>query len=234
MKKTQQELARIVYDQMAKVGHALGDATRLRMLNLLMQSDRSVDDLSTMIGHSSPNTSAHLKVLQNARLVTKRREGRYVYYSMANPTAIQLWLNLRDMSTDELPEAREAMAQLSDQDTVVRQFDAATLLAQVRAGEVTILDLRPSEEYRNGHVPHAISIPFAELERRLHELEPTQTIVAYCRGPFCYGAIQGAALLKRNGFQVQRLYGGIGDWMHQGMDVASGHERTQESKEKVQ
>ena len=210
------ELATHAYEEMANIGRALGNPTRLKMMNLLMQSERSVDDLAEMIGHSAPNTSAHLKALQNAGLITRRRDGRHVYYRLAHRAALNLWLAIRDMGLDESPAVRQEMAKVPDHTSVVRTLDADALREGVQSGTLTLLDLRPAEEYRAGHLPSSRSIPFRELESRLDELDPNTQIVAYCRGPFCFAAIESIELLRRHGFDVVRMYGGIGDWLAQG------------------
>lgn len=215
------DLSHKVYEQMSRIGHALSDPTRLRMMNLLTQTERSVDELSTMIGHSAPNTSAHLKVLQSTNLIRRRREGRRVFYSIASRSALNLWLATRDMGLEESPELREAMREVPDCDSVIQALDAESLLAGVSSGELTLLDLRPAEEYASGHIPFARSIPFEELEERLVELDPATTIVAYCRGPFCFAAIESVARLSERGFKVRRLSGGVAEWLSEGRDVES-------------
>lgn len=214
-----QNLATNAYEHMAAIGKALGNPTRLKIMNLLMQTERSVDELAEMIGHSAPNTSAHLKALQGAGLIARRRESRHVYYQLANHAAVRLWLALRDISLDESPALRESMATVPDHDRVIRTLDADALLTGVSDGSLTLLDLRPAEEYQAGHLPSSRSIPFDELESRLDELDPTTRIVAYCRGPFCYAAIESAKILRAHGYDTVRLYGGIGDWLAQGFSL---------------
>lgn len=213
------DLATHAYDHMAIIGRALGNSTRLKIMNLLMQTERSVEELAEMIGHSAPNTSAHLKALQSAGLISRRRESRHVYYQLANRSAMRLWLAIRDMGLDESPALRESMASVPDHDTVIRTLDADALRDGVASGKLTLLDLRPAEEYQAGHLPASRSIPFQDLESRLSELDSDTKIVAYCRGPFCYAAIQSLALLRRRGFDAVRLYGGIGDWLAHGFPL---------------
>lgn len=212
-------LSKNAYEQMALVGRALGSPARLKMMNFLMQAERSVEELANMIEHSAPNTSAHLKALQSAGLVTRRRERRRVYYRLAEGPALRLWLTLRDMGLTESATMREEMAAVPDNDTVMRTLDAESLLNGVSRGELTLLDLRPAEEYAAGHIPSSKSVPFGELEKRLSELDPNSTIVAYCRGPFCFAAIQSIKLLTERGYDAVRMYGGIGDWIEEGFPV---------------
>lgn len=213
------KLATRVYAQLARTAHALAEPTRLYIVNLLLQSERSVDELSEMIGHSAPNTSAHLKVLQSVNLLSRRREGRRVFYSVQHPAAVQLWLALRDMGLEVSPDIREAMRSAESDDAVVHNLNPAELLARMQSGEVLLLDLRPAVEYRAGHIPNAKSIPVDELEERLSELDPNTPIIAYCRGPFCLGAIGSVATLRERGFQAIRLFGGVAEWLAEGVPL---------------
>lgn len=218
-------LSKNAYEQMALIGRALGSPARLKIMNFLMQAERSVEELAQMIEHSAPNTSAHLKALQGAGLITRRRERRRVYYRLAEGPALRLWLALRDMGLNESATMREEMAAVPDNDTVMRTLDADALLRGVSRGELTLLDLRPVEEYAAGHIPLSKSVPFDELEQRLSELDPESTIVAYCRGPFCFAAIQSIKLLTERGYDAVRIYGGIGDWIQEGFPVEATKEQ---------
>lgn len=211
-----EELPAHLYQQFARVGHALSDPTRLRIMNLLAQTERSVDVLAEMLGHSSANTSAHLKVLQQARLVDNRKEGRRVYYTIASEQALRLWLSLRDTGLQQIPEVREAMRALTDEDALLVNLSGEALLDKVESGEVLLLDLRPTEEYDSGHLPGARSIPFSELEAQMRNLPEGCDIVAYCRGPFCVAAIKGVAALRGAGLNARRLSRGVAEWRADG------------------
>lgn len=217
-----QELPAELYRQFATVGQALSNDTRLRVINLLAQADRSVDDLADKLGQSVANTSAHLKVLKQAHLVVSRKEGRRVFYSLAGEPALKLWLALRDMALEAVPEVREAMRQHASEPALLPDLDADELLAKVRAGEVVLLDLRPAEEYVAGHIPEARSVPFTELEQRLGELPGDREVVAYCRGPFCIAAIQCVERMRRAGIAVRRMRDGIAEWKAAGRPMESG------------
>lgn len=208
-----------LYGLFAGVGRALADPTRLRVLNLLAQTERSVDDLAERLGHSAPNTSMHLKVLQQAMLVSKRREGRRVFYRIAGDRALRLWLSLRDMGLGELPAAREAMATHASEPALRADLWGEALLEKVRDGELVLLDLRPPEEFAAGHLPGARSFPLAVLDQRLHELSGETGLVAYCRGPFCVAAIEGVRRLRAAGFETYRVRGGVADWLGEGRQL---------------
>ena len=214
-----QQLPQRLYEQFAEVGKALSDPTRLRIMNLLCQTERSVDDLAERLDHSTANTSAHLKVLKQARLVARRKEGRRVFYRLAGEHALRLWLALRDMGMAEIPEAREAMRTYAEEPALMENLSGEALLAKIRTGEVTLLDLRPREEYESGHMPQARSIPSEELEDRIQELPSDRTLIAYCRGPYCVAAIEGVEKLRQAGLDARRIREGIAEWKAAGLPI---------------
>lgn len=214
-----EQLPNQLYKQFANVGQALSNATRLRILNLLCQTERSVDDLADKLDQSVANTSAHLKVLKQARLVEGRKEGRRVFYGLAGEPALRLWLALRDMGMQALPEVREAMRTYASEDALLPDLVGEELLDKVRRGEVVLVDLRPDEEYEAGRVPHARSIPSAELEARLNELPKDREVVAYCRGPYCVAAIESVRRLRDAGFDARRMREGIAEWKAAGLPI---------------
>ncbi|MFP4599073.1 MAG: ArsR/SmtB family transcription factor [Persicimonas sp.] len=216
---TLEDLPSRLYEQFAQMGQALADPTRLRIMNLLCQTERGVDDLADKLGHSAANTSAHLKVLQRARLVERRKQGRRVFYRLAGERALRLWLALRDTGLEQIPEAREAMSAHASEPALSPDLSGEKLLEKVKSGEVVLLDLRPTEEYDAGHLPSARSIPFSELEQRLGELDGDQTIVAYCRGPYCVAAIKGVEKLRQSGLDARRMPGGVAEWRVEGLPL---------------
>ena len=213
---TLEDLPERMYEQFARLGQALSDPTRLRILNRLCQTELSVRELAAPLGHSPANTSAHLQVLRRARLVTKRKEGRRVMYSIAGERALRLWLAIRDTALEQLPEVREAMRKYASDEALLPDLSGDELLEKVKSGEVALLDLRPATEYDSGHLPQARSIPHTELADRIGELDPDKTIVAYCRGPWCVAAIKGVQQLRDRGLDVRRLPGGVAEWRAEG------------------
>ena len=220
---TLEELPDRMYEQFARLGQALSDPTRLRMLNRLCQTELSVRELAEPLGHSPANTSAHLQVLRRARLVTKRKEGRRVIYSIAGDQALRLWLAVRDTALEQLPEVREAIRQYACDEALLPDLSGDELLRKVERGEIALLDLRPAKEYHSGHLPQARSIPHTELADRIDELDRDKTIVAYCRGPWCVAAIKSVQQLRELGLEVRRLPGGVAEWRAEGraLDVES-------------
>lgn len=216
-----EDLPSTLYDAFSRVGKALSSSHRLRILNILSQSEMAVDELANRIGHSTANTSTHLKVLRQARLVKRRKEGKRVYYQIANENALRLWLALRDTGLSELPEVRELMDQYADEPDSLSVLDGDELIEQARRGEIILLDLRKPREYESGHLPHARSIPASELEDRIDELPRGQRIVAYCRGPYCVAEIKSAARLRERGFEVRRLHDSVLEWRAAGRSLAT-------------
>src|SRR5216683_2695892 len=210
-----------LYAEFATIGKALASAHRLELLDLLGQGERSVDELAQEIGQTLANTSAHLQVLRQARLVEADKRGLNVVYRLAATEVFTLWRTLRDLGTVRLAEIdRLVETYLTDRSSLAA-VDIAELRRLVDEGKVTLLDVRPEVEYRQGHIPGARSIPVAELERRLAELPSDREVVAYCRGPYCVYSDEAGQLLQRNGFQVRRFAEGFPEWRAAGLAVAT-------------
>jgi rhodanese-related sulfurtransferase len=210
-----------LYAEFATIGKALASAHRLELLDLLGQGERSVDELAQEIGQSLANTSAHLQVLRQARLVDADNRGLNVVYRLAATEVFTLWRTLRDLGTVRLAEIdRLVETYLTDRSSLAA-VDIAELRRLVDEGTVTLLDVRPELEYRQGHIPGARSIPVAELERRLAELPSDREVVAYCRGPYCVYSDEAGQLLQRNGFQARRFAEGFPEWRAAGLAVAT-------------
>lgn len=210
-----------LYEQVARIGKALSSPKRLELIELLCQGEKSVEVLAEQAGIGVKLVSAHLKELRQAHLVHTRKDGKYVLYRLAAPDVADLWVSLRTTAQHHLAELQVALASLLRNDHPLQDMDRAALLRASRAGDVVVLDVRPAEEFSAGHLPHARSLPLAELKRRLHELNPEQPIVAYCRGPFCLLARDAVALLRRQGFQAHVLHDGVAEWRAHGLPVTS-------------
>jgi rhodanese-related sulfurtransferase len=208
-----------LYAEFATIGKALASPHRLELLDLLGQGERSVDQLAHEISQSLANTSAHLQVLRQARLVEADKRGLQVVYRLAAPEVFTLWRTLRDLGTTRLAEIdRLVETYLTDRSSLAA-VDLAELRRLVEDGTVTLLDVRPELEYRQGHIAGARSIPVAELERRVSELPRDREVVAYCRGPYCVYSDEAAKLLRDQGFTVRRLEGGFPEWRAAGLAV---------------
>ena len=207
-----------LYEQFARIGHALSTPKRLEILDLLGQGERSVEVLAREANLSVPNASQHLKVLRSARLVDSRRDGLYVHYKLADSAVWRLWAALRELGQLRLTEIGELLSSLSG-DEGVELVDRQTLWRMVQAGDVTVLDVRPAAEYQAGHITGAVSIPLEDLGRRLSEIPRDQPVVAYCRGPYCVLAVQAVELLRSHGFAARRLKDGFPEWREAGLPV---------------
>jgi rhodanese-related sulfurtransferase len=215
-----------LFEQFARVGKALGNPTRLELVDLLAQGERTVEGLAAATHLAVSTTSAHLQTLKRAHLVTTRREGTRIYYSLAGDDVAGLYVGLRAVAQTYLPDteaARRAYLGLtaSTEEVDVDEVDRDKLLHRVRDGHAVVLDVRPIEEYACGHIPGAISIPVDELSHRLAELPAGRTIVAYCRGGYCVFAYDAVRQLRASGYSAARLTEGMLEWRLAGLPVTT-------------
>ena len=213
-----------IYEQFARIGKALSSPRRLELLDLLCQGARTVEVLAGEAGLSIANTSQHLQILRAARLVEADKEGQFVTYRTADEVVCEFFRMFRVLSESRLAEIEQIVRQFCEGREGMEPVDRETLLTQVHKGEVVVLDVRPPEEFRAGHIPGAISVPLEELERRLSDLPKDREIAAYCRGPYCVLAMEAVELLRSKGFQAVRLDEGIQDWRSRGFHISAGEE----------
>jgi rhodanese-related sulfurtransferase/DNA-binding transcriptional ArsR family regulator len=211
-----------LFEQFARVGRAVSAPLRLAILDVLAQSERTVEDIAREIGASVANASQHLQQLRAARLVETRREGLFIYYRLADDSVLRLCQAIREVGEARLAEIDQvARTYLSERETM-ETVDADQLRRLIRAGEVVVLDVRPTGEFAAGHIPDARSIPLGELEKRLRELPKRRQIVAYCRGPYCVLSDDAVSLLQKKGYRVARLNIGLPEWKLLGLPVETG------------
>lgn len=210
-----------LYDQFARLAKALGSGRRLELIELLAQGERSVEALAEEAEQSIPNTSQHLQVLRQARLVETTRAGNHIRYRLADDHVLRLWLAFREVAEARLAEIG-ALVQtfLSDRERL-QAVSSGELRRRIDERSVVVLDVRPVVEYEAGHIRGARSIPVAELRTRLKELPKSRQIVAYCRGPYCVFADEAVAILRARGYKAFRLEGGFPDWAIQGLPTWS-------------
>jgi len=211
-----------IYEQFARIGQAVSSPKRLELLDLLCQGERTVEVLAKEAGMSMANASQHLHVLRAARLVEAEKAGLFVIYRLADQGVCEFFRAMRVLAESRLAEVEQIKRQFLEGREGMEPVDRDALLNRVRQGEVTVLDVRPAEEYLAAHIPGAISIELKELERRISELPRDKEIVAYCRGPYCVLAIQAVEILRKKGFRVVRLEEGVQDWRAMGFPVAVG------------
>jgi rhodanese-related sulfurtransferase/DNA-binding transcriptional ArsR family regulator len=209
-----------LFEQFAQVAKALGHANRLELLEFLAQGERSVEVLAGLAGLSIANASQHLRHLRQAGLVRARKAGQFVYYAIADDGVVALLGALRAVAEANLAEVDRLVDTYLKAKDALEAVSAPELLARSRDGVVTVLDVRPTEEYAAGHVAGALNIPLAELKRRLDELPPGQEVIAYCRGPYCVLAYDAVAMLRQGGIAARRLDGGLPEWRLAGLPVA--------------
>ncbi len=197
----------------------MSDGYRLELLEFLAQGERSVDALAQVSGLTVANTSQHLQQLRQAGLVVNRKEGHKVYYRLSGMDVSALLGSLREVAERRLADVSRLVDDYLKVKDSLEPVPAAQLLERVRDGLVTVLDVRPPEEYAAGHLPGAINIPLEDLEQRLDELDPDQEIVAYCRGPHCVLAFDAVSRLRQKGVKARRLEGGLPEWQLEGLPV---------------
>lgn len=211
---------RDLYEQFARVGKALASPARLELLDLLAQSERSVEDLAREADLTVANASQHLQVLRQARLVDVRRDGNLRYYRLAGPEAFRVWQSLRDFGESCVAEVGQLVRTYLQE----REDLEAISLEELRArlADVVVLDVRPEVEFRAGHIPGARSLPVEQLHARLQDLPQDTVIVAYCRGPYCVYSDEAVQVLRDQGFDARRLAVGLPDWEAAGLPVEGG------------
>jgi rhodanese-related sulfurtransferase len=216
------ELKDGVYGQLARIGKAVSAPKRIELLELLCQGPRTVEALASLADLSVANASQHLQVLRRAQLVAARKQGLFVEYRLADPGVVSFVDALANLGDARLAEIGALTRSFREQRGSLERIPADELLARVRRGAVTVIDLRPEHEYRQGHLPGARSVPAAELKRRLAELPKNREIVAYCRGRHCVLAVEATTLLRRMGFRAHALDEGVIEWRARGWRVERG------------
>jgi rhodanese-related sulfurtransferase/DNA-binding HxlR family transcriptional regulator len=209
-----------VFASLAAIAQGLGHAHRLEMLEHLAQGERSVEDLAGRAGITLANCSRHLQLLRRAGLVEGRREGKRVFYRLSGEEAVVGLLNaLSRVGERNSAEIARVMASYFRARDELEPVSRTELLDRLRAGAATVLDVRPEDEFRQGHLPGALNIPLAQLEQRLAELSPDREIVAYCRGPWCVLSFEAVAALRQRGYRVRRLVDGFPEWKSAGLPI---------------
>jgi rhodanese-related sulfurtransferase len=216
---THREFKDRLFGQFARVGKAVASPRRLEIVDLLAQGERTVEEIARETAMSVASASQHLQVLKAARMVEARREGLYAHYRLADEDVFRTWQAVRTLAESRLSEVdRVVEAYLVDRDAL-EAVDSSDLLERLRDGSVVVLDVRPEEEYRAGHIPGALSVPVDALEAALQTLPRDREVVAYCRGPYCVFSDEAVAFLRARGYRARRLRQGLPDWRAAGMPV---------------
>ena len=210
---------RDVFANLARIGTALSSSTRIEFLELLAQTERSVEQLALLTGVTVANTSQHLQKLRQAGLIVGRKEGLYVYYRLAGDQVVGLLSAIGRVGEAHVAEVERIVRLYFAHKDELEPVPAKELLERARNGLVTVLDVRPAEEFAAGHVAGAVNIPIHELERRLKELPKRREVIAYCRGPYCLMSYDAVALLRKKGLKARRLVDGLPEWRLAGLPV---------------
>jgi rhodanese-related sulfurtransferase len=211
-----------IYEHLARIGKALSSPKRLELLDLLLQGPRTIEVLAQEAGLNMANASKHLQMLRAAHLVDAEKRGLYVVCRVGGESVTQFFRSMRLLGDERLADIKDIARRYLDGREGMEAVDRKRLLRRAQEGTVTVLDVRPKDEYAAGHIPGAVSIPLGELRRRLKDLPRNQEIVAYCRGPYCVLAIKAVEILRKKGFRAIRLEDGVPDWRAHGLPVAVG------------
>jgi rhodanese-related sulfurtransferase len=216
---THREFKDRLFEQFARIGKALASPKRLEILDLLAQGERAVEEIARETAMPVASASQHLQVLKGARMVESRREGPYAYYQLADEAVFRTWQAVRALGETRLAEIDRVVETFLENRDALEAVGAAALMERLSDGNVVVLDVRPEEEYRAGHIPGALSVPVDALEAALQALPKAKEIVAYCRGPYCVFSDEAVTLLRSRGYQARRLAEGLPDWRAKGLPV---------------
>jgi ArsR family transcriptional regulator len=208
-----------VFAGFAEVAKALGHGHRLEMLELLAQGERSVEALAERAGLSIANASQHLRLMRRAGLLASRRDGKRVLYGLSDSSVLDLTAALRRVAERNLAEVREVIGGYFHGRDALEPVSLRELARRLKDGLITVLDVRPEDEFAAGHLPRAVNIPLRELAQRLRNIPRDREAVAYCRGPYCVLAFEAVALLRERGFKARRLEDGFPEWKAAGLPV---------------
>jgi len=211
-----------LFEQLAMLARILGSAARLELLDFVAQGERNVEELAQAAGLSVANTSKHLQQLKSAGLVEARRDGKHIRYRLADDRVLDAIRDLRILAEANLDQVGDLVASYLRSRDALEPVPATELLERARNGLVTVIDVRPPEEYQQGHIAGALNIPLDKLKRRLRELPRDREIVAYCRGPWCVLSYEAVARLRKAGIDARRLQDGLPEWRRAGLPMETG------------
>ncbi|MCT7378363.1 ArsR/SmtB family transcription factor [Chelativorans salis] len=210
-----------LYEQFAAVAKALGNPQRLELIEHLAQGPRSVEILARKLGLPIANVSQHLQNLRRAGLVAAERDGKFVRYRLADESVLSAFTAIRAVAEQQLAEVERIVRGYFDERDSMEPVSREELIDRMRDGLVTLIDVRPADEFVLGHVPGAVNVPLGELEERIGELDPAREVVAYCRGPWCILSFEAVAALRGRGYRVRRLEDGLPEWKAAGLPMES-------------
>ena len=201
-----------VYQELSRVTHAISNPKRMELIDVLSQKGYSVEELSKEIAMSIASTSQHLQVLKSAKLVDKRRQGNFIIYSITDDSVLKLVSAVKELGFRKIAEIERLISDFKADKKVLESITLDDLLVRSKKEKLLLIDVRPEDEFKAGHIPNAISIPLAQLKKRLKEIPKNKTIIAYCRGPLCVMAIDAIKLLNQKKFNAIRMEDGYVEW----------------------
>lgn len=213
------EFKDLIFQQFANIATAFSSPKRLEIIDILEQGEKDVETLSRQISATFANTSRHLQILKNARLVESRRDGVRMHYRLADEKVFNCWKSLQSLAENRVAEIREVLRDFLAERNAMNAMSKEELWSRIESNDVIVLDVRPEEEFSSGHIPGAISIPLSELRERLNEIPHDREIVAYCRGPYCVLSPEAIKILLDEGYDASRLEEGLPEWREAGLPV---------------
>lgn len=222
MSLSPREFKSSIFEQFARIGKVVSSPQRHEILDLLCQGEHTVETLARKSGMSVANTSRHLQILRSTRFVATRKEATYVYYRLADDEVCDFLNALRSLAESRLAEVEQIARDFLAEHGQFERLEQDDLIRRVLDSDVTVLDVRPPDEYAQGHLPGAVSVPLSELKQRIDDLPRDREVVAYCRGPYCVLAVEAVELLREAGIEAVRLEPGVQDWRALGLDVEVG------------
>lgn len=216
---TGREFKDLTFHQFATIANAFASPKRLELIDILSQGEHDVDTLAHETNMNFANTSRHLQILKNAKIVISRKEGVRVVYALANDEVVKCWKSLQTLSEKSALEIRETARLFFEERTALEPISPSELWDKLKKDDVTLIDVRPNTEYLSGHISNAISIPLKELKEKINELPADKDVVAYCRGPYCVLAAEAAKILSQKGFNVVILKEDVNSWRAKGLPV---------------
>lgn len=208
-----------VYFTLARVAKAMANPHRLEIIDLLAQSDRTVEEIAAETNLPLANASQHLQVLKNTNLVEVKREGNFIRYRLANENIFRSWQIIREIGFERFTEIEKLVKDFREKKNVLEAVSIDELVTKMKSSNVVLIDVRPEQEFRAGHIPNAISIPIDKLVRKIKSFSKSKQYIAYCRGPLCVFADDAVSFLKKKGFKAMRLNEGFPDWKLRGLDT---------------
>lgn len=212
-----------IYSNISIITKALSSPKRIEIIDLLGQGEKTVEVIAEQANLGIKNTSAQLKELKSSRLLDSRKVGKNVYYYLANESVAKFLIELRSFSQERIVELQQITLQVFSTSADLVEVDRKNLLAKAKRGDVLLIDVRPLDEFEQGHIPYALSVPISELSKHLKKFSKSKEIIAYCRGPYCFFAKDAVEYLRSKGFKAKRLSDGVQEWKSHGLQVENSH-----------